>query len=65
MSEFDDLMRRYEEVRIERDALVEFTDVATEKIEELQQEKDNQAAHIETLEKALAQQQVGTASCEE
>ena len=57
MSEFDDLMRKYEEVRVERDALVEFTDVATEKIEELQQEKDGLTAYIETLEKALSQAQ--------
>ena len=65
MSDFDDLILKYNELLRKYDALAEFSDVAEEKIEQLQQENDNLTAYIETLEKALAQQQIGTSNCEE
>ena len=63
MSDFDTLMINYNALILERNQLAEFSDVATEKIDELQQELDSFTAYIETLEKALAQAQ-GT-TCEQ
>ena len=65
MSDFDTLMINYNALILERNELAEFSDVAEEKIEQLEQEKESLTAYIETLEKALAQQQIGTATCEE
>ena len=55
MSDFDELMQKYNVLVEENRQLAEFSDAAEEKIEQLEQEKENQAAYIETLEKALAQ----------
>ena len=65
MSDFDELRIKYNDLVEENLQLSEFSDAAEEKIEQLEQEKENQAAYIETLEKALAQQQIGSATCEE
>ncbi len=63
MSDFDTLMINYNALILERNQFAEFSDVAGEKIEQLEQEKESLTAYIETLEKGLAQAQ-GT-TCEQ
>ena len=65
VSDFDEIRKKYNDLVEENRQIAEFSEAAEEKIEQLEQEKENQAAYIETLEKALAQQQIGSATCEE
>ncbi len=63
MSEFEDLMKNYESLLIERNGLAEFSDAATEKIEQLELYIETREVYIEQLERQLSMQQ--SSSCEE